>query len=263
MEKSIKLGEKFDSFDEFDRLFKTYCNQTHQNFLKRSSRFLKIEDIRTIEERELKKSMIIFKDIMFDCVHKGESRKNPEKKGEKENVSSKKIDCSAHLRVNFDLKSQTFFISKLENKHNHPLNANIYQQYSNVRKPAENEINEMVQLINDFGANPSKIVRNYNYINDKALRTKDIWNQKSKLDKQSKTSELNKLDEILDKLSQNPNNTITTKKSDDGLLENAFIMTEEQKNGSTGTPKLFILMELLEPMILNTVNLSFLAENVP
>ena len=75
----------------------------------------------------------------------------------------------------------------------------------------------MVQLINDFGANPSKIVRNYNYINDKALRTKDIWNQKSKLDKQSKTSELNKLDEILDKLSQNPNNTITTKKSDDGI----------------------------------------------
>ena len=86
MEKSIKLGEKFDSFDEFDRLFKTYCNQTHQNFLKRSSRFLKIEDIRigTIEERELKKSMIIFKDIMYDCVHKGESRKNLEKKGERE-----------------------------------------------------------------------------------------------------------------------------------------------------------------------------------
>ena len=110
----------------------------------------------------------------------------------------------------------------MENKHNHPLNANIYQQYSNVRKPPENEINEMVQLINDFGANPSKIVRNFNNNNDKALRTKDIWNQKSKLDKQAKTSELNKLDEILDKLSQNPNNTITTKKSDDGILENAF-----------------------------------------
>ena len=138
MEKSIKLGEKFDSFDEFERLFKTYCNQTHQNFLKRSSRFLKIEDIRigTIEERELKKSMIIFKDIMYDCVHKGESRKNPEKKGERENVSSKKIDCSAHLRVNFDLKSQTFLISQLENKHNHPLNANIYQQYSNEERKA-------------------------------------------------------------------------------------------------------------------------------
>ncbi len=75
--------------------------------------------------------------------------------------------------------------------------------------------------------------------------------------KQSKTSELNKLDEILDKLSQNPNNTITIKKSDDGILENVFIMTEEQKNGSTGTPKLFILMELLEPMILNTCYLRF------
>jgi len=66
MEKSLKIGEKFDSFDEFERLLKPYCNQTHQNYVKRSSRFLKIEDIRigTIEERELKKSNIIFKDII-------------------------------------------------------------------------------------------------------------------------------------------------------------------------------------------------------
>ena len=57
MENSIKKGQKFDSFDEFERLFKTYCDQTHQNYLKRSSRFLKIEDVRngTDEERELKK----------------------------------------------------------------------------------------------------------------------------------------------------------------------------------------------------------------
>ena len=47
MENSIKKVQKFDSFDD----------QTHQNFLKRSSRFLKIEEVRigTDEERELKK----------------------------------------------------------------------------------------------------------------------------------------------------------------------------------------------------------------
>ena len=62
MENSIKKGQKFDSFDEIERLFKTYCNQTHQNYLKRSSRFLKIEDIRngTIEEREF----VVEKDIV-------------------------------------------------------------------------------------------------------------------------------------------------------------------------------------------------------
>ena len=160
MENSIKKGQKFDSFDEFERLFKTYCNQTHQNFLKRSSRFLKVEEVRigTDEERELKKNKIIFKDIIYDCVHKGQCRKNPQKQGTRENILSKKIDCSATIRINFDLKSQLFLISQFETNHNHPISANIYQQYPNVRKPSEKELTEMVNVV-DLGANVNKVVR--------------------------------------------------------------------------------------------------------
>ena len=232
MENSIKKGQKFDSFDEFERLFKTYCDQTHQNYLKRSSRFLKIEDVRngTDEERELKKNKIIFKDIIYDCVHKGQCRKNPEKKGIRENVLSKKIDCSATIRVNFDLKSQSFIISQLETIHNHPINANIYQQYPNVRKPSEKELNDMVKVV-DLGAKVNKVVRKFNNDNDKSVNNQDFWNHTFKLRKElnAKENEIDRLEVLLDKLSNNPNNTIITKKSDEGILENAFIMTEKQK----------------------------------
>ena len=107
MEKSITKGQNFDSFAEFDKVFKTYCDKTHQVYNKRSCRQLKIEDIRTgtIEEKELIKNKIVYKDIVYDCVHKGECRNNPNKKGDRVNVLSKKIECEATIRVNFILKS--------------------------------------------------------------------------------------------------------------------------------------------------------------
>jgi hypothetical protein len=230
MEKSITKGQNFDSFAEFDKVFKTYCDKTHQVYNKRSCRQLKIEDIRTgtIEEKELIKNKIVYKDIVYDCVHKGECRNNPNKKGGRVNILSKKIECEATIRVNFILKSQTFLITQIETNHNHPLNEDIYQQYSNVRKPLEKDLTKMVDMVN-LGASVNKVVRQFNNDNDKALKVRDVWNQKRKLEKENKSNEIDRLEEILDSLSKNKNNTITTKRSDDGILENAFIMTEVQK----------------------------------
>ena len=242
MEKSITKGQNFDSFSEFDKVFKTYCDKTHQVYIKRSCRQLKIEDIRTgtAEERELLKNKIVYKDIVYDCVHKGECRNNPHKKGERVNVLSKKIECEATIRVNFILKSQTFLISQLETNHNHPLNDDIYQQYPNVRKPTEKDLTQMVDMVN-LGASVNKVVRQFNNEKDKALKVKDVWNQKRKLEKEYKEKELDRLEEILDTLSKNKNNTISTKRSDDGILENAFIMTEEQKKWLNQYPEVIHL----------------------
>ena len=38
MENSITKGQNFDSFAEFDKVFKTYCDKTHQVYNKRSCR---------------------------------------------------------------------------------------------------------------------------------------------------------------------------------------------------------------------------------
>ena len=52
---------------------------------------------------------------------------------------------------------------------------------------------------------------------------------------------MDRLEEILDTLSKNKNNTISTKRSDDGILENAFIMTEEQKKWLKQYPEIIHL----------------------
>ena len=116
------------------------------------------------------------------------SFKNPQKQGTRENILSKKIDCSATIRVNFDLKSQLFLISQFETNHNHPLSANIYQQYPNVRKPSEKELTEMVNVV-DLGANVNKVVRRSNNNNDKSLKNQDFWNRKAKLKKELKAKD--------------------------------------------------------------------------
>ena len=71
----------------------------------------------------------------------------------------------------------------------------------------------------------------FNNDNDKSVNNQDFWNHTIKLKKElsAKENEIDRLELLLDKLSNNPNNTIITKKSDEGILENAFIMTEKQK----------------------------------
>ena len=63
--KIIKLGENFDSFAQFEQVFKTHCEHTYQIFTKRSSRLLNLNHIRngTDEQKELIKNQIIYEDI--------------------------------------------------------------------------------------------------------------------------------------------------------------------------------------------------------
>ena len=226
----INRVDLFDSFDSFETKFKVYCEYTNQVFIKRSSHPLKIERVLgpTQQEKEVIQKKLEYNDIHYECIHKGHVRKNPNKSGVRFDIHSKKIDCNSTLRINFDKKSQKLKITQLDTEHNHPVNSDLYQQYSLNRKPPETELTQMVNLIKNVGANSAKIVRKYNNDNGKSLKSKDVWNHKTKLEKISLNPN-DRLTQILDEISKNQNNTVITKKSIDGILENAFIMTEKQK----------------------------------
>ena len=55
----------------------------------------------------------------------------------------------------------------------------------------------MVDMVN-LGASVNKVVRQFNNEKDKALKVKDVWNQKRKLEKEYKEKELDRLEKILD-----------------------------------------------------------------
>ena len=78
----------------------------------------------------------------------------------------------------------------------------------------------MVKVV-DLGAKVNKVVRMFNNDNDKSVNNQDFWNHTFKLKKElnAKENEIDRLAVLLDKLSNNPNNTIITKKSDEGILE--------------------------------------------
>jgi hypothetical protein len=138
-QKSIVKGESYDSYEEFESVFRDYCEKTSQNFVKRSSHPLKIEYIKgeSVKEKESILEKIRYKDIIYDCVHKGQVRKNAEYKGDRMDTHTKKIDCKATIRLNFVNKSQKLILTQIEGDHNQPVTPTLYQQYSNIRKPSD------------------------------------------------------------------------------------------------------------------------------
>ena len=110
--KTIKVGEFFNSFEEFQPTLEIYNKETFQNFVKRSSHPLDPDAILALKSLPIDRiSELInnfkFKDLILDCKHAGSVKKNELKKGEKTNTFTTKIGCCAHIRVNFDVHTKT------------------------------------------------------------------------------------------------------------------------------------------------------------
>jgi hypothetical protein len=229
---ALAIGALYDSFQEFDDALKLYCSSTFQNFTKRSSHNLKTSDLHK-ETEEKKKELIErfkFKDANFECIHSGCVKKNLNKTCPKRNTHSLKIGCEANFRVNFDLKIHKLRISQFQPVHTqHETNKNLYDHYSNTRKPASKDLDEMVHNIQKNGAKLNMVVTNYNKQHGTALTNKDIQNHKQKLNQVLDLQEDVELEKYLDELSKVNGNTIITKKSEKDILESVFIMTNEQK----------------------------------
>ena len=101
-----------------------------QNFTTRSSHNLKTSDLhRETDEKKF--------------IHAGSVKKNLNKTCPKRKTHSLKIGCEANFRVNFDLKLHNFRISQFQPVHaQHEINQNLYDHYSNTRKPANKDLDE-------------------------------------------------------------------------------------------------------------------------
>ena len=212
---ALAVGALYDSFQEFDKALKFYCSTTFQNFTKRSSHNLKTRDLHRETDEKQKELIERFKikEAIFECIHSGNVKKTLNKTCPNRNTHSLKIGCEANFRVNFDLKLQKLRISQLQHVHTqHETNKNLYDHYSNTRKPASKDLDEMVHNIQKNGANLNKVVTNYNKQHGTTLTNKDVHNHKQKLNQVLDLHEDVELEKYLDELSKVTGNTIFTKK---------------------------------------------------
>ena len=117
-------------------------------------------------------------------MHFGHVKKNLDKKCNDRNTHSLKIGCEANFRINFDLKIHKLRISQLQAKHKqHELSKNLYDHYSNTRKPPSKDLDQMVYNIERNGAKLNKLVNNYNNEHGTGLTNKDVHNHRKKINK--------------------------------------------------------------------------------
>jgi len=80
-QKTIKLYETFESFDEFKKVFGDHSNTTYQKFVKKDSSYLQPRDIKNKEFSEELVKKFVFKRATYQCIHYGNARKNENRKG--------------------------------------------------------------------------------------------------------------------------------------------------------------------------------------
>ena len=84
-EKTIKLNETFESFDQFNSVFQAYSNATFQKFVKKDSSYLQQNDLKN---EELVKRFVL-KRATYMCIHSGNVRKNEKNQGLRKKNDSK------------------------------------------------------------------------------------------------------------------------------------------------------------------------------
>jgi hypothetical protein len=116
MEKSIKINEKFDSFQEFYPLFEQYCIQNYCNFCRRDASYERNEDNQIVK--------INF--IDFSCVHYSRTNK----------IRPLGKNCPFKLRFKWSKQNDCFFISRFYSSHEnkHPVTKEYYEMYA-TNKP--------------------------------------------------------------------------------------------------------------------------------
>jgi hypothetical protein len=126
-------------------------------------------------------------------------------------------------------KTKLFKIKIFVSDHNHAVGPDLFCHYASQRKPTDQEFTEMVKLQIKTGAKVATLINNYNDEHGKNLQVKDYHNYSQKLNQAIKLAKDELLEQLLDELKQNPNNTVETLKSREGVMESAFIMLDFQK----------------------------------
>ncbi|GFS09331.1 JmjC domain-containing protein 7 [Elysia marginata] len=127
---SFSIYSRFSTWDEFFEAVKTYCDETYQPFVKRSSK--KHGDTLVYQT--------------FQCTHRGVF--TPRGKGLRETKSSKE-GCLAKIHAHLSKEDRSkIVVTILNDKHNHEIGPDLYNKYVKQRSFTKPERDILHNLIN-------------------------------------------------------------------------------------------------------------------
>ncbi|CAF3433478.1 unnamed protein product [Rotaria socialis] len=172
---------------------------------------------------------------MCVCYQSGPIRRHI-KDGSRPNQESARLDFQFYFKIKHDTEINKIIFMKNKNlAHNHPLDENIYKNYSFVRNKKLQENNEAYDLCKLLITAKTSTYNNRKLINDKFdinLTRKDINNFKQnfqfnlvgdKSDPELLKTWINQM------LNDNSQNSVQIKINDKGILERLYVQTSQMK----------------------------------
>ncbi|KAH0552570.1 hypothetical protein KQX54_012831 [Cotesia glomerata] len=124
------VGDTFHVWEDFEKIFKKYCKETHQTF--------GVSDSKTIQAANLK--MHINDDLKYykryyKCTRAGIFSSKGNNKRQRQ---SEKIDCPVRLFLKASRDGNTLVITEFNDQHNHPLQP-VEKQGKNQKRPKQSD----------------------------------------------------------------------------------------------------------------------------
>ena len=129
----FKVGQKFDTFEEFDKNFKSWCNKNYHPIHVQDSHGFSLKD----EKDEEIVTDLKYKNINFTCVHYG--KRNSRATGKRAGKSLRR-ECPFEIKLSCSKSSKYLEIKKVCFEHNHTIGEEIFAQYPKNRQPTGIEI---------------------------------------------------------------------------------------------------------------------------
>ena len=221
MANMFKVGDTFDSFDDFYDLFKNWCTENFHP--------IHIEDSHAIQDEYLKET-IKYKNIHISCLHAG-TWKRPTT-GKRQSKSLRR-ECPFGIKLACGKNSNVLEIKKANFQHNHEIGEELFLKYPKNRKPDANEIDMINNLIH-LGCIPKKIVTEFREQTQKPFTVQDLKNLVKRNpdmpDLPKDAQEDQNFEAIVNNIMNDPANYVKLKRDSNNVITSLFFVLSCQKN---------------------------------
>ncbi|XP_077537073.1 uncharacterized protein LOC144149387 [Haemaphysalis longicornis] len=171
----VRVGERFNSYDEFETALHRFGVQTNTLFVKERTKSVAVVNASLTANSVKLDSKLQFANATFTCKHGG--RRRTTGTGIRPNQRTMKRDCPVQVVIAAKRASQQLEITSAVLEHNHATTKEMFDSYPECRR-FDDEEKEFVEPLLEMKVRPSMILQRLNEKTGKAHITKDLHNLK-------------------------------------------------------------------------------------
>ncbi|XP_037512314.2 uncharacterized protein LOC119389173 [Rhipicephalus sanguineus] len=231
----IKVGDRFQSFAEFENVFRRFQVTTNTLFVKKTSKSVDVVNAHlSLASAKLEKKLE-FANATYTCKHGGPRRTTGT--GIRPNQRTMKKDCPARIVIAARRSSQELEITSVMLEHNHDTTPEIFNSYPESRRFEDHE-KEFVEPLLEMRVPPRLILQKLEETTGKTRIARDLHNLKNK---GRKRDEADELIQVIEELQSTQQARIVPITDENQELQILFIQSSYMKKVFASFPEVLLV----------------------